>query len=353
MMFYRKIYFFISMLVFVYAILIGKNAYSQKQSLSFLNWPEYIDPELIKTFEKQNDVDVKEIHFETDETKEQMILETNGEGFDIVLSSGMPIARYIKQGWLDILSVKNIPNISHIDPRWREARPGIKSYAVPYTWGTTGIVYRKDFVTGKINSWLDLYQPSEELKGKIVMINDSKEVVGLALKALGHSFNSVDPTHYNDAANLLHKQRPFVFDYSYVTINENSSLVTGEIWMAMIYNGDGLVLETRHPEINFIVPKEGTSLWIDYLVVMKKSKKKQLAYKFIDFLNEPQNAAQLSEYLMFASPNKSAKKYLPEDHLKNPKIYPDQDILEISEVDDRLPPGIEKKLITIFTEASN
>ncbi len=318
--------------------------------LTFLNWSEYMDPALIESFEKEYNVDVKELFFETDETKEEMILASGGKGFDVVLSSGMPVSSYIKQGWLAKLSEAEIPNMKHVDPRWRNAKPEISDYVVPYVWGTTGIVYRRDLLKREIKSWLQFYRPEEDLRGKIVTIKDSAEIVGMALKALGYSMNSEDRGHYADARELLFAQKPYILEYSYVALNDESSLLTGKTWMAMVYNGDGLILQQKHPGIVFTIPREGTALWVDYLVVMDQSNNKKAAYQFINFLNRPENAARLAEYLMFATPNTEAKKHLSSEHLNNKMIYPNRAALENSEVETQLSPRIEKLRRTIFSE---
>lgn len=226
-------------------------------------------------------------------------------------------------------------------------------YAVPYVWGTIGIAYRRDLVKKEITSWLDLYRPSEDLRGKIVMINDSNATIGMALKALGYSWNSEDKRHYNKARELVFRQKPYVYDYAYVTLNQQSSLVAGDIRMAMVYNGDGLVLQAQHPQIAFSIPKEGTGLWIDYLVIMKQSRNKKLAGQFVNFLNEPENAAQLAQYLKFATPNTAAKALLSPDHLGNTMIYPDPETLEKSEIKKAVSPEIQKLQFTIFNEVSH
>lgn len=343
-------------IIFVFFLFFSGVCFAQSQSqpqvLTFLNWSEYMDPALIKAFEKKHNAQVKEFFFETDEIKEEMLLESKGQGYDVVLSSGMRIPRYMKQNWLSKISQTQIPNLRHMDERWRNARPEIAEFAVPYLWGTCGIAYRKDLVKKEVTTWLDLYRPSQDLQGKILMINDSHEAVGLGLKALGYPLNSEDKTHYEEVRDLLLKQKPYVHDYSYVAVNPQSSLVTGEIWMAMVYNGDGLMLQELHPQIVFTIPREGTSLWVDYLMIMEGSADKELAHAFVNFLTEPENAAQLAEYLMFATPNKTAMDLLPPDHRNNPMIYPDLETLEKSETYRALSPKIIKMQVTIFAEVT-
>ncbi|MCP4022306.1 MAG: spermidine/putrescine ABC transporter substrate-binding protein, partial [Desulfobacteraceae bacterium] len=241
----------------------------------------------------------------------------------------------------------------NIDPGWMNVRPEIKAYAVPYIWGTIGIAYRKDLIKKKLDSWMDLFKPETRLRGKIVMINDSKDIVGAGLKALGYSLNSETLSQYDEVRTLLHAQKPYVFDYSYVVLNKNSALIKGDIWMAMVYNGDGLVLQEQDPRISFVAPREGTNLWVDYLVILKHAKNKVLAAQFINFLNEPENAAQLSEYLMFATPNKSAMAHISAEYKNNKMIYPDEKILKKSEVYKILSPRVEKFRHIIFAEVAN
>jgi spermidine/putrescine transport system substrate-binding protein len=326
---------------------------SESRELVYLSWSEYIDPELIKEFEKKFNCRVKEVYYETDELKDDMLIETNGSGYDVVLSSGLSIIPYIQRNWVMRLNTNDIPNLKHIDPRWLEAQPKIAGYAVPYLWGTMGIAYRQDLVKEKIESWTQLFKPAEYLRNKIVMIKDSRETLGLALKSLGYSFNSTEPEHYKQAEGLLLAQRPFVREYSYISWDEDSLLITGDVLMAMIYNGDALVLKDKLPQIAYAVPREGTGLWIDYLVVMQASKNKKLAHAFINFLNEPENAARLSAYLYFATPNAAAEKLLPKDILDNPDIYPDKTIMQKSEFYQELPPRIIKKRNEIFSKVTH
>ena len=321
-----------------------------KEQLVFLTWSEYMHPDLITEFESTYNADVKEIYYETDELKDEMVIFNKGQGYDIVLGSGESLVPYVKMNLLAPLGPKDVPNIKYIDPRWLNAYPQVVGYAVPYLWGTLGIVYRKDIVKEEVMNWKQLFQPPQHLKGRIIMINDSRDTINAALKCSGYSINSNNLEHYSEVEKLLLAQKPFVKKYSYIALTDESSLVKGTIWMAMVYNGDGLILQEKYPHISFVVPKEGTVLWSDYLMVMKSSIHKELAMKFINFLSEPQNAARLAAYLNYATPNKGAQKYLSPSHLNNPLIYPEKDILEKSEISSILPLKIIKKRNEIFSK---
>lgn len=328
------------------------HAHELKKSpeIVFLTWPKYMEPALINEFENTHNVKITERHYESDELRDQMILASGVKGYDVVLASGPSLTVYKKKGWLDAVTERQVPNVKHIDPRYQEAYPAINGYAVPYTWGTVGVAYRKDLVKEPVESWMDLFKPSEELRGRIIMIRDSRDTMALALKALGLSLNSRDPAHYDAAEILLRHQKPYVARYSYVALTEKSALLTGESWMAMVYNGDALALHEKNPNVVYALPREGSALWIDYLVVMKGSQKKDLAYQFINFLNEPKNAARLSAYIMFATPNRAAEKHMAKEHLENRMIYPDSRTLEKCEIQRKAPVNIIKKRNIIFSK---
>jgi spermidine/putrescine transport system substrate-binding protein len=323
-------------------------ATASEQELVYLSWSEYIDPELVKNFEKKFNCVVREFYYETDEMKDELLIEKDGSGYDVVLSSGLSILSYIKRNWVTPFNPEDIPNLRHIDPKWTNREPKLSGYAVPYLWGTLGIAYRRDLIPAEITSWRQLFQPAEYLKNRIVMLKDSRETVGLALKSLGHPLNSTNIEHYNEAEQLLLSQKPYVKTYSYISFNEDSFMMTGEVHMAMTYNGDALWLQEHHPQISYSVPQEGTLLWMDYLVVMQNSKNKKLAFDFINYIHEPQNSARNSESLYFANPNKAAEKLLPKEILENPSIYPEPSVMDRSEFVQELPTKIVKKRNEIF-----
>jgi len=326
------------------------SAQAAKQELVFLTWSEYMDPDLIKEFEEKFNAKVKNVYFETEDERDQLLSLTMGKGYDVVLASGVNTLSYIRRNWLVPLNTDRIPNLKHIDQKWLSANPKITAYAVPLLWGTLGIAYRRDLIKEEVTSWKQLFEPVEKLHGKILMINDSRDVIGMALKYLGYSLNSTDTEELAKAEALLLAQKPFVKRYGYLALTEESGLLTGEYLMVMLYNGDALALQEFNSEVGFSVPREGTNIWMDYLMVMEASAKKELAMSFINFLNEPENAARLASFVNFASPNIAAQKLLPKDHLEDPIIYPNKDVLDRSEFCNELPPRVQKKYNTIFSK---
>ncbi|MFA7347027.1 MAG: spermidine/putrescine ABC transporter substrate-binding protein [Desulfurivibrionaceae bacterium] len=322
------------------------------QELVFLSWPDYMDPKLIKKFEKQHGVKIRQVYYETEEEQERLLSLTNGKGYDVVLVSMINGLSYLNRKWLAPVDTTNVPNIRHIDPAWARVAPELMKHAVPFSWGTMGIVYRKDLVKGEVRGWKDLLMPQEGLRGKILMIKDRRDAMVPALKMLGYSVNSAGMEELDAVEKAMLAQKPFVKKYGYPALDEKSQLVKGNIWMAMVYSGDAVTLQELDGNIAFVFPEEGTSLWLDNLVVMDSSPKKALALAFINFLNEPENGAQLAGYIFQATPNLAAKKLLPPEHLHNTIIWPDEKTMARSELYAPLPPRAEKRYNSIFLKAS-
>jgi spermidine/putrescine transport system substrate-binding protein len=320
--------------------------------LVFLTWSEYMDPKLIEKFENRFNTKVKFAYFESDELRDDMLLNSDGAVYDVICLNGRSIKTYSRQDWLAPMTTKDVPNKKHIDLRWAEAFEGAAEYAVPFFWGTIGIAYREDVVKQPISSWKQLIEPAPELQGRIVLVKDARDLMVMALKSQGYSINTSNHQELDKAKSLLLAQKPYVHDYSYISLTEESALVTGDAVAALAYNGDALTVAEHDENIKYVVPEEGTAIWVDYLAVSKASKKKKLAMDFINFLNEPENAAQLAQYVYFASANKAAEKHLPQEFLSDPIIYPGMAFINSSEFYLKLPPRTQKKYNDILPQVT-
>jgi len=326
---------------------------SEPKELVLLNWANYMDPDVLVEFEQRTGISVKQRYFDSDSARGEILLETEGKGFDLALVNGASIRILAKRGWLAPIDESSIPNLKHIDPRWRTAFEGARGYGVPYFWGTLGIVYRKDLVPFTVSSWMDLLRPAEELQGKISMIGDSADLIGTALKALGYSLNSTDEKAMQEAEALLQAQAPAVKTYRYISIGADSALLTGQVVMSMMYNGDMRMLQQHSDNIAFVLPKEGGNIWTDYLSVLSASPRKADAKRFINFLNEPEIAARLAQFTHYATPNLSAEALLPAEFMNDPVIYPTGEALDNSEAYGRLPPRAQKRRAAIFSRLAD
>ena len=324
---------------------------SDKRELILLNWAEYMDPTVLQDFETRFHAKVKEVFFESNSARDELLGQTEGKGYDVVVVNPRIIPFYVKRGWLIPLGGAQIPNIKHIDPFWMKVHQQAEEYAIPYMTGTIGLVYRRDMVKPEITSWKQYFQPDEALRGKIFVIDDQRPAIGFALKALNYSYNSTDKNELTEAQKLLLTQKPYVQNYGYLTaLDENSGVVVGKTWVAMIYNGDALKLQKHHPELVYVIPREGGAVWVDSMVILKQSKQQKLAMQFINFLHEPEIAARLSVFNQYATPNQAAAQFLPAEHLNNPAIYPPDEVIKRSEFTRTLPPRITKARNEFFSK---
>ncbi|MFT6913744.1 MAG: spermidine/putrescine transport system substrate-binding protein [Motiliproteus sp.] len=287
-----------------------------------INWVNYLSPTLVTKFESRFDANVTEIYYPSDEQRTQMLVNNSAVGYDLILTSGIDLAFYAKRGWLRPLNPDAIPNLRHIAAIWRNAFQDIHAYGLPFFWGTVGILYRSDLVLEPISHWLQLYQPAAELQGRIGMIADGRERVGMALKALNYPLDSVDNIELDAVEALVVAQQSHVRSYDCLNLDTDSEIISGEIWASMIYSGDALMVQEHNAKLRYQVPEEGTNLWVDYFVLGAKAREPALASAFLNFINEPENAAEMVQYVYYATPNKAAEKYLPAEFLANQTIYP-------------------------------
>ncbi len=316
--------------------------------LRLLTWPDYIDPELVADFERDFDARVRFEYFDSDDARDRIVAQGDGKGFDLLVLDSSAVASYRRRGWIGLIDGALVPNLRHIDASIDQAYPGTSGYAVPYFWGTTGIAYRADLVPELPRRWMDLFRPDEALVGRIMMIADSFDLVGMALKSLGFSMNSTDPGQIDQATSLLLEQRPALRGYGTLDLGPDSRLVSGELVAAMSYSGDAAMLMEHHEAIRYLVPEEGGPIWIDYLTIGAQGES-DLAAAFIDFLNRPEIAAQNAQYLYYATPNKAAEKRLPADFLSDPLVYPSAEILARCEHYEPLPPEAIRRRVEAYS----
>lgn len=334
-------------------ILVSVPFQTKSDELVILNWPDYMPEKILADFEKETGIKVSEVFFESDETKDTLLNasnKANGFHYDIVVSSEFRLQSYIKRDWVEKLDETQLPNIKHIDPKWRDINKNTAQYCMPYFWGTVGILYRKDKIREPIKSWHDFFRLSAKYSGKVKMINDSRDAFAVALKSKGFPINPTDSNHIRIASLILERQLPHVSSYGALELSENSQLLKGEVFMAMAYNGDALTLKDYSDNLEFVMPSDGTSLWLDCMSVTKLSLNKSNAHKFLNYINRPEVAAYLAETLYFASPNLAAEKHLSQAFLSNTLINPFPHQVSSSEFQKKLPHRIEKLLHSSFVQ---
>ena len=303
----------------------------KKNTLYIFNWSDYIDTGLIKEFEEANDCKVK---YSTFDSNENMLtkVKSSTQSFDIIFPSGDHVSILAELDLLEKLDKSKLSNYGNLDPILLKKAQSFdvdNIYSVPYAWGLTGLMYNKQFVPEEIvasGSWNILGDSFFDGKNKITMLDDAREVIGAALIYSGFSVNDTNPEAL-EAAHAVLK----VWDRNITQFDSDSyknDLQDGTTWLAQAYNGDALQQMQENEDLAFILPKEGAAMWMDNMVMLKSSQNKELAYKFIDFLLDAENAKRNSEYTMYPTPNEAAMQMMGEAFIYNKLINPDDEYLD-------------------------
>ncbi len=287
------------------------------------NWGEYIDPEVIEMFEEEFGIDVIYDEYETNETMYPKV-EAGAATYDIVCPSDYMIDKMIENDLLQELNFDNIPNAkANIGASyWEQSEqfdPGNK-YSIPYCWGTVGILYNKTMVSEPITSWDVLWD--EQYADNILMQDSVRDAFMVALKRNGASMNTTDTAELEAAKEELIAQKPLV--QAYVVDQVRDKMIGNEAAIGVIYSGEAIYTQRENSDLEYVIPEEGTNVWIDSWVMLKDAPNKENAEKFINFLCRPDIALMNFEYITYSTPNDAAKELIEDEDIKNsPIAFPD------------------------------
>ena len=296
------------------------------------NWGEYIDTDLIAQFESETGI---KVNYKTFESNEQMysVIKQGGVSYDIIIPSDYMISRLISEDMLAPIDFNNVPNYSLIEDSLKNmAYDPDGTYSVPYMWGTTGIIYDPT-VVGEVDSWSALFD--EKNSGNILMFDNSRDAMAIALKYLGYSMNTTDETELNKAFELLKQQKPLL--QGYVMDQIFDKLESGEAAIGPYYAGDYLTMHQNNPNLKFCIPKEGTNVFVDAMCILKNAGNKANAEAFINFMSGTEQSMANSEFIGYTSPNKEVKDLIDVDDFTKSIMYPDAATLANCEAYTNLP----------------
>ena len=286
------------------------------------NWGEYLDPEVLTMFEEETGIDVVYEEFETNEILYPKI-SSGAIAYDVICPSDYMIQRMIENNLLAEINFDNIPNVKNIGKDYMEQSRQFdpeNKYSVPYCWGTVGILYNKTMVDEPITSWSVLWD--EKYKDNILMQDSVRDAFGVTLKYLGYSLNSTDLDELTEARDLLIKQKPLV--QAYVIDQVRDKMIGNEAAIGVIYSGEAIYTQMENPDLEYVIPEEGSNIWIDSWVIPKNAENKENAEKFINFLCRPEIALMNFEYITYSTPNIEARKMIEDEAIRNSEIaFPD------------------------------
>lgn len=294
----------------------AKDAGSEK--LIVYNWGDYVDPKTMELFEEETGISVTYEEYETNEIMYPKIL-SGAIAYDVVCPSDYMIQRMIENDLLAKLNLDNIPNIKNMDSIYMEQSRSFdpdNAYSVPYCVGTVGILYNKTMVHEPVDSWDILWD--SKYADSILMQDSVRDAFAVALKRRGYSLNSSKVDQLIQAKDDLIAQKPLV--QAYVVDQVRDKMIGNEAALGVIYSGEAGYTKRENPNLEYVIPKEGSNVWIDSWVIPKNAKNKENAEKFINFMCRPDIALMNFEYLTYATPNKAARSLIKDEETRNSKI---------------------------------
>lgn len=300
----------------------------QANVVNVYNWGEYIDKDLLDLFEEETGIKVIYSNFNTNEDL-YVKLKNGTSTYDVIMPSDYMIERLRNENMLRKINWDHVPNIRYVDREYlRHSYDPLQEYSAPYFWGTLGIVYNTELVKEEVTSWAVLWD--EKYRREIIMLDSSRDSIGIALALLGYSMNSTQESEIEQAKELLIRQYPLV--YAYLVDQTKDIMVNGEAALAVMYSGDAVDAISNNPSLAYAVPQEGSNLWFDAMVIPANARHPEHAERFINFMLDPEHAAQNAEYVWYSLPSSAARELLSEELRSSAVAYPDKALLDHLEV---------------------
>ena len=310
-------------------LIVGNGQISDSNTLYLYNWGDYIDPDLIDKFEEESGYKVV---METYDSNEAMItkIKQKSTNFDICIPSEYAVEMMRDQGLLEKLDHKKIVGLDNIDERFLDVAydPG-NEYSIPYLWGTFGIVYNtKKYKESDFDSWKNLWD--KKFEGEILSFDGARETLGIGLLANNLSLNTTDPKKLVEVRDEL---IGFMGNVKAILADEiRMYMALEEANVGITFSGDASSAIESNENLSYAIPKEGSNIWFDTMVIPKTSENQKAAYAFINFMLEPENAAQNADYIWYATPNKKALDLIDPEARNDKTLYPDDDVIDKLEV---------------------
>lgn len=293
-----------------------KKTEAPKQVLNLFSWADNFNPEVIADFEKKYNC---KVNYDVFANNEELLakMQAGGSQYDLIQPSDYMVQTMIKLNLLEELRKENLPNTKSISTLFKAPPydPNGK-YSVIYAWGITGMAYNKKYVKETPDSWDALWE--SKYKGRIILLNDAREVIGMALKKEGFSNSSTNEGQIKDAVIDLKKLAPNVLAFDTDTIKQK--FIAEEAWIGTMWSGDALFASKDNKDIAFVIPKEGATIWADTFAIPKGAKNRDLAEKFINYMYDNKVSVKNYEYIGYINPNSEAFKMHSEEYRNNPII---------------------------------
>ena len=297
----------------------------EEKKLNLYNWDTYIGENTLADFTKATGIEAKlDLFADNDELFAK--LKGGNPGYDVIVPTNDMLERMIKANMVIPLDHSKIPNMANIDKPFQEATfdPGRK-HSIPYMWGTLGVGYRKSKVDGGVvDSWKILLD-SDKHAGRISLLGDAQNVIGVSLKYLGHSFNSTDAAELKKAEELLIAQKKNIKVFA--DDNGQDLLASGEVDACQEWNGDIIQIMAEDADIAYAVPTEGSLVWQDTMAIPTGAPHPENAHAFLNFVLDAEAGKHIADTIKYATANAAAKALMDKSYTENPSIFPPAEIV--------------------------
>ncbi len=318
-----------------------KQAEQEKTPARKLNvyiWTNYLPDDVLADFEKRTGIDVTVDTYDSNEALLEK-LQSGVADYDVVVPSDYMLRILVAEKLVLPLDKAKLKGFGNVDPRFldQEFDPA-NGHSVPYLWGTTGLGYDRTKVTAPLDSWNALFDP--RYKGRILMLDDPREAFGVVLKLMGRSINETDPAVLRQVAERLKAQKALVKTYN--SSDFANLLAAGDVDISHGWNGELAEVVAKDPKrFAYVVPKEGSTLWIDSVAIPARAGHVEEAYAFLDFVLEPEVAARIVNGVHYAGANKAALDRVDAAIRNDPSIYPPEEVLDRCELIRDLGPATQ------------
>lgn len=296
------------------------------RTLHIYTWADYVDEPAMEAFTEATGIKVVVDIFDSNETMLAKLQAGGGDTYSVIYPSDYMVTQMVDLGLLTELDSSRLKGIENLLDKWQDpVYDGNNVHSVPYSWGTTGLLYNRELVTGNPEDWDYLWENQEALSRRITLLEDVRETMGAVLKSLGYSYNATDPAKLEEAYNKLAELKPHLASFKSFGFEEQ--LLGGDLTMVMSYSVDAIAATLEDDRMEYIVPASGSSVWTDTMVIPASAPDVDAAYEWLNFVLQPQVSAGLVERLYFATPIEAAYEMLPEELKANKDLFPPEDLL--------------------------
>lgn len=316
-------------------------------ALNIYNWGNYTSPEMIEKFEAETGIKVTITDYDSNDTALAKI-KAGGHGFDIVVPSGTYVPIFIKEGLLMESKPNEMENFENMDPQWVDVEfdPG-RNYTVPWQWGTVGVTVNTAVYGGDINTAAVIFDPPEELKGKINVVPEMNDVMGMAIHYVGGDQCTEDKETLMKVRDVMKAAKPFWLSMDYGNIEK---FAKGDLAAGVNWNGASFRARADNPDIAFGYPQEGYPVWMDNAAILADAQNPDNAKIFLNFIMDPENAAMLSSFARYANGITGSEAFLPEDMKTAPEVVVPEDLKGAAYVARTCSPAATKLYTAIWTD---